>query len=101
MCSPHGSAIGQAESTDRDQMNCKQPANDVSLRVGQPIRASDDTNINMGQMGGTDAAHRTRDCFDCLRRCRTAAAGLAATSLGGAAEIPGRPDLAADAAEQL
>src|ERR1700730_5947244 len=94
-------SMGAGTSTDRDQMNCKHPANNVSLRAGQPIRASDDTNIYMGQMGGTDAAHRKRDCFDWLRRCRTAAAGLDATSLGGAAKIPGRPDLAADAAEQL
>jgi uncharacterized protein (TIGR02284 family) len=47
-------------------------------------------------MGGTDAAHRPQDCYDRPRRRRTAAAGP-----GGAAEIPGRPDLAAAAAEQL
>jgi hypothetical protein len=34
-------------------VNCKQPMNDVSLRAGQSIRASDDANIYMREVGGT------------------------------------------------
>src|ERR1700726_829635 len=78
---------------DREPMSCKPAANDASLGAGQPIRASDDNNIKLKHLGATDAAHRTQGRFDWLRGCRAAATGL-----GGAAKIPGRPDLAANAA---
>src|ERR1700726_2487601 len=63
----------RATASEIPIVNCKQPTNNVSLRAGQSIRASDDANIYMREMGGTDGAHRTQPCFYRLHRWRSAA----------------------------